>query len=219
MLSLLVITHPFQMELANRFWNSIKETTKKWELLDIVVKVDDDDPEMLAFWKDKPRTHIVVMPGKWRRTGIAVYLNELCRRASGDFLFTASFWLISKTPGWETIFEEEYIAPRRDKIWSGQPYIPGCGAEYPSISRAWFETTGHFGFSYSTDSYVNTVGECLPGDRRIPITNVVFERDRPRVPNTPATHEISGDHWGSRRLIARIKADQRLILEAIEKGR
>lgn len=173
MISLLLPSRRRPNEL-HRFIDSALDTARESDLIEIIVRIDDDDHSYdefdclwgdNVFWIEGPRT---VLSENW---------NEAYRQASGDILGHMGDDIVFRTKGWD---EHVHTAFRqyRDRI----VFVHGDDGGHPNgkafgthgfIHRVWANTVGYFVPPYFSsdwnDTWLNEVANALGRRVYIPI--------------------------------------------------
>lgn len=158
---MITLTRPYAPFYITGFLNNIRDMTSSFDGIEILVKVDSDDPATLAavnIHKDLP-IKIAIMDGKYKKTGIAFYANELALMATGQILWGCSDLMRINTVGWDNDLRR-YLTPEYlDKPRNFHTAFPGGGREFPMINRRWYEEAGLFCGHAFADSWINTLND------------------------------------------------------------
>lgn len=133
-----------------------------------LVYIDNDDPSRREYM-EVPTTYTLV--GKRHGyPGLQHYINELCKLASGDWLFLWNDDALMKTPDWWK------KVPETDK-----PEVINFDANplnnlFPLVSRQMYETLGHFSLSPHNDSWVQDIANKLGIHTHVPGVEVYHRR-------------------------------------------
>jgi glycosyltransferase involved in cell wall biosynthesis len=160
---------------VRRLVESVRETASQPNNVEIVVAIDDDDPELMRY----------LHPGLYsvqsqvfstERTTLSEYWNLAYKKASGDILGHMGDDIVMKTPGWDTIVTEAFDQ-YPDKIVlvygdDGDPTHANFGT-HSFVSRRWVETLGYmcppyFSSDYN-DTWLNELADGVGRKHRVPI--------------------------------------------------
>jgi len=102
--------------------------------------------------------------------GLQHYINELCKLASGDWLFLWNDDALMKTPDWWK------KVPETDK-----PEVINFDANplnnlFPLVSRQMYETLGHFSLSPHNDSWVQDIANQVGIHTHVPGVEIYHRR-------------------------------------------
>lgn len=133
-----------------------------------LVYIDNDDPSRREYM-EVPTTYTLV--GKRHGyPGLQHYINELCKLASGDWLFLWNDDALMKTPDWWK------KVPETDK-----PEVINFDANplnnlFPLVSRQMYETLGHFSLSPHNDSWVQDIANQVGIHTHVPGVEIYHRR-------------------------------------------
>lgn len=148
---------------------SIENTADHPERVEVLIKVDDDDPELSHYrnilghpWKLK-RVHIEFGPSLFGDIG--AMWNAVAKLATGDIFFAGNDDLMHQTQGWDTVIDK-VAAEYPDDIyclWFNDGINGENHCAFPVVSRLWYETLGYLyptGFKYCyPDTWVFDIGK------------------------------------------------------------
>lgn len=135
---------------------------------EILAYVDNDDPCLSEYMK-VPTTYTLV--GKRHGyPGLNHYINDLCKIATGDWLFLWNDDALMKTPDWWK------KVPETDK-----PEVINFDANplnnlFPLVSRQVYETLGHFSLSPHNDSWVQDIANQVGIHTHVPGVEIYHRR-------------------------------------------
>ena len=133
-----------------------------------LVYIDNDDPSRREYM-EVPTTYTLV--GKrYGYPGLQHYINELCKLATGDWLFLWNDDALMKTPDWWK------KVPETDK-----PEVINFDANplnnlFPLVSRQMYETLGHFSLSPHNDSWVQDIANQVGIHTHVPGVEIYHRR-------------------------------------------
>lgn len=120
---------------------------------EILVYVDRDDPYLTEYMQ-VPTTYTLV--GKRHGyEGLQHYINDLCKIATGDWLFLWNDDAIMNTPIW---WKKVHQPDRPEVINFDSNLINNL---FPLVSRQMYEAMGHFSLSPHNDSWVQDIANKL----------------------------------------------------------
>jgi glycosyltransferase involved in cell wall biosynthesis len=166
MISLIVPTRN-RVKLLRRLFDSIEETCKSTDNLEVLLGIDDDDIETIQFiekYSEDSRFVIKSIIGERGKGYVDLHnrINELCQISSGEFLFFLADDVQFMTKNWDEKILATYNSVYSDNIFwirtshneEGNPWA-ACLA----ITRDWYNVTGHYGTCYQQDTEFNLVAE------------------------------------------------------------
>ncbi len=136
-----------------KFVNSIFEKTRDLNSIEILVRIDKDDKQMLEFYerqlKPHPYPNMLFLVGE-RPKNLHVSLNYLAKHSIGKYIFVLNDDVLIDSPDWDTLsFSKLESAKSKDGIIYGRTHDnsvdkpPGSQyASFPIISREGYETLG-----------------------------------------------------------------------------
>lgn len=151
---------------------SLRATADDWSNIEVLVRLDLNDPSLKAYAKNKrkgdKRPEMTVVGDGLGYKALHVYYNDLAAIAKGDWLFMWNDDVLMDTNRWDTIIEQ----------YAGQfkllaPVAVPHGYQFcivPVVPRAWFETTGHLSKNAQADSWLELVARELGVFSWIPVT-------------------------------------------------
>lgn len=120
---------------------------------EVLLGVDHDDPSLKEYKAIKhPKVKLIEFDS-FGYEKLWVYYNGLAENAKGDWLFLWNDDATMCKPNW--IDKITNFNHKKPIVLS--PYHPENNL-FPVISRAWYETTGHFALSTHVDSWVQDIG-------------------------------------------------------------
>ena len=146
-----------------RFLTSVIENTLKLERCEILVLIDNDDPE-------KNKYLDLINKFKKKNLELKVYHenlsthgkrnNFLAKNSSGEILFPANDDMKFITKNWDKLLDIEFsknLAKKPFCIWvnSGNKY-PYLFCHFPIINRKWYESLGYVGCELFNFWYLDT---------------------------------------------------------------
>lgn len=162
---------------------SIQDTATHPERVEVLLYVDDDDPQLTAYraiptqrdWILK-RVHVEVGPSLFGDIG--AMWNAPAKLAEGDILFAGNDDLIHRTRGWDVVAEREAGNYPDDIycLWFNDGINGANHCAFPLISRKWYTTLGYLyptGFKYCyPDTWVFDVGKKVRRAKFVPEVTV-----------------------------------------------
>jgi len=135
---------------------------------EILVYVDRDDPYLTEYMQ-VPTTYTLV--GKRHGyEGLQHYINDLCKIATGDWLFLWNDDAIMNTIGW---WQKVHQPDRPEVINFDSNLINNL---FPLVSRQMYEAMGHFSLSPHNDSWVQDIANKLGIHTHVPGVEVYHRR-------------------------------------------
>jgi hypothetical protein len=128
---------------------------------EILVRVDDDDPELELYQQNKD---IFLSVGK--RLGyerLNEYVNELSEDSTGDWLLLWNDDAVMETKDWQKALES--YDPDKPAVLNIYKHEHNY---FPLISRAFYEALGHYSVSPNSDSYVAEIARALNIEYDVP---------------------------------------------------
>jgi len=119
--------------LLKRLFKSIIDTTQDLSNVEIIMCIDDDDPQSHNI--DEPGLNIVKLIGP--RSSMGDYNTRCLNRSTGDIIILLNDDLTMETPGWDRIVSE-FILTIPDGILMAYPNdTEGCGkmCTFPIMTR------------------------------------------------------------------------------------
>ncbi|MCK5614377.1 hypothetical protein KAR91_71585 [Candidatus Pacearchaeota archaeon] len=150
--------------------SSILENTENLSDIEVLLKLDDDDPDGYEYitknWIDKLPIHIELMEGSWRRSGVAIYSNRLASLSNGEFVWWWSDEVVLTKKNWDSWFKnvtKNYVG----KIYFVTMLTQNAGYSYPCLSKEWINNLGLFTKFIALDSFNNFIAEKMKNKRNI----------------------------------------------------
>ncbi len=234
-LSLLVPVRPNSKFIAH-FLMDYVQTTKYFsdiELLLMPSPLDTWNKNLFAYFSRFPdNIKFFDEPAQLGQAGHYIYLNELNKYATGDWVLHICDDMFIIADYWDEIFFNAVEGLDHNKIYQVIPRFEPSGAHVHGFSRGWLDVTGRIAGYPNTDSWNNTVMECIPSELRekrlINIETPMFQ-DTSNDPDYFVLHShgmpsgeikrMAAGSWESDEVQASIKAEGKLLLDAIEAGR
>lgn len=185
----LIIPTRNRVKSLRRFFDSIEETCKSADNLEVLLGIDDDDIETIRFIeKYSESSKFVIKPiiGKRGKGYVELHnkINELCQVSNGIFLFFLPDDVQFMTKNWDEKILATYNSIYRDNIFwirtshneEGNPWA-SCFA----ITRDWFDVTGHYGTCYRADTEFNYVAKHVGRETFLKDIVVIHHRTDPKT--------------------------------------
>lgn len=155
---------------------SVINTAHNVDVVEIMLRLDDDDEDSLNRIKELPtdRIDINVMIGpRHKYIELYKYVNEMCAESKGKFLVWFNDDCVIESKNWDNI-----IAEYRGKLVCLYPNHKGTGSGniFPIIHRKIYEILGHFALSQQVDSWQNMV--CAKAGIVIRRNDLIFIHNR-----------------------------------------
>lgn len=154
---------------AKGYIQSIQDTAEFPERVEVLLYVDDDDPQLKAYRAimEHPwtlmRVHIEVGPSLFGDIGSM--WNAVAKLAMGNILYAGNDDLMHITKGWDVVVDRE-VANYPDDIyclWFNDNINGEKHCAFPLVSRKWYEALGYLyptGFKYCyPDTWVFDIGK------------------------------------------------------------
>ena len=145
-----------------RFISSIIENTQNIKRCEILVLIDDDDPEKNNYLKliDELKKKVDIKMYNQNLNTHAKRNNFLAKVSSGQILFPANDDMIFVTKNWDYLLDVEFSKNSKNKpfcVWvnSGNKY-PYLFCHFPIINRVWYNTLGYVGCELFNFWYLDT---------------------------------------------------------------
>ncbi len=190
----LIIPTRNRVKSLRRFFDTVEETCKSADNLEVLLGIDDDDSETIRFIEEySESSKFVIQPiiGKRGKGYVDLHnkINELCQVSNGNFLFFLPDDVQFMTKNWDEKILATYNSIYRDNIFwirtshneEGNPWA-SCFV----ITRDWFDVTGHYGTCYQADTEFNFVAKHV--GREIFLKDIVVIHHR----MDPKTETIDG---------------------------
>jgi len=162
----LIIPTRNRVEPLRRLFDSIEETCKSTDNLEVLLGIDDDDDETIQFiekYSETSRFVIKSIIGKRGKGYVDLHnkVNELCQKANGQFLFFIADDVQFMTKNWDEKILATYNSVYSDNIfWIRTAHHEGSpDAQCLAITRDWYNVTGHLGTCYHQDTEFNFVAK------------------------------------------------------------
>jgi hypothetical protein len=185
---------------------------------EVLAYIDDDDPQVNQYMQVASQYWFVrLIPGsRHGYQGLHSYYNELARRAKGDHLLLWNDDARMLTRGWNQTIAEQL-----------DPQVPAVGsfdgpdyALFPVVTRAFYETLGHFSLSPHCDGWVQEVAKaagCIVDLSEIRVEHLrdELDDDTKRDGERVQLEVSSPAFFGAEMTLARFQDTQR-IREALQ---
>lgn len=160
------------------FFDSISDETNT-ELLMMLNQEDEWNKRVARFFGDKVKFFYENLgKGRW---GHHLYLNELMSHADGDWVVLMCEDFEFLVDGWDNYLREHITSHGFDgkRIYAVLPRFPhSIGNVCQVLSRGYIDVVGNvLSGHYSVDSWVNTVLDGFPDDRKSSLTDVILFDD------------------------------------------
>lgn len=193
-ISLLVPSRDRPDRLAE-MWRSAESTAARPDDLELVVRLDDDEPKMSRYaeWQECNKTQVTIIVGP--RILLSQTWNVCLAVASGEILMHGNDDVLFRTPRWDEDLREAFARyPDGIVLVHGRDGIHDGGmATLGFYHRRWVETLGylcppHFSSDYN-DTWNSTVADMV--GRRVFLPQVLTEHMHPAVGKGPLdrTHQ------------------------------
>lgn len=156
-----------------RLANSIFETASNPSEIEIIVRLDEDDPKLNEYM-DSPPKQTTYFTGP--RVVLSEMWNECYERARGDILMHCGDDIIFRTMGWDAVVKDTFeLYPDRIVFVFGNDDSPhnGTFGTHGFIHRNWVKAVGYFVPPYFSsdynDTWLNDVARMIDRHRHIPI--------------------------------------------------
>jgi hypothetical protein len=139
-----------RVEEFTRMVQSCRDTAES--TVNIVAYIDHDDPAREEYLK----LHVSIMVGP--RVILSDMFNKCASFATGEIYMMGGDDMMFRTPGWDTMIEEEF-RKSRDKILMvyGDDGINNSRfSAFPTIHKRWLKTVGYFAPPYFVGDYADT---------------------------------------------------------------
>jgi hypothetical protein len=180
-----------RLALVQRFLDSLAAATDRLDKIEVVLGVDDDDPESHVITHSKIPLKIVIVP----RGGTMGQLNQKCFEAStGRFVFAMNDDVIAETKGWDTRvyeilrrFPDDIVLVHVNDDLFGRRLCT-----FPIISRRSCLEIGAFGLQYRRYKIDDHIYETYALLEKLGYNRVVFLEDVLfRHENFGESHEVN----------------------------
>lgn len=136
--------------------------------IEFLLRFDEDDEASLSeTWSEADtRVFVGVRHGY---LGLHHYVNELCAKAKGRWLFLWNDDALMETDRWDEViasYGDRFLLLNADSN-HGNHALGSC--IFPIVPRRWVETTGHFSLSNHNDTWVEVVAKQLGVVEPVPI--------------------------------------------------
>lgn len=148
--------------------------------VEVLLWVDDDDPELEAYLALGQKTFIRPRVGY---PNMHKMVNYLAREATGDWLLLWNDDALMHTPDWQDKLPTiTHRYPQVLNIFNSNPEVN----LFPLINRCMYETMGHYSLSAHCDSWVQDIGNKLDIHTYVP--DIVVEHIRDRLHDETKNH-------------------------------
>jgi len=187
--SILIAARPFFTKPLRECLRSIQKNTQNFANVEILVKVDDDcteSQETIKTFSSSLPLQVFVLPGKYRRTGLAYYWNTLAEHSTGGIIWPLSDRITIETYGWEKSFNDiynRYLILRPSTSLGASEWC----AHTPIITRPVYTVLNCVSPYNAEDVFLNMIADKVPELRyQVPI---VISHSFPHQPY-PLAQEI-----------------------------
>ena len=147
----------------DRFIKSILNTTDVLKRLEILVLVDQDEPEFKEYFELVARLKTKDVNINLFQSDYATHAkrnNFLAKKCKGDVIFPANDDMIFITKNWDRLIDIEFSKIDRNRprcLWvdSGNKY-PFLFCHFPIVNRAWYKRLGYIGSELFNFWYLDT---------------------------------------------------------------
>jgi len=180
----LIIPTRNRAESLRRLFQSIEETCKSMENLEVLLGIDTDDTNTTRFVEEYIKNNKLLIKAVIGNRGkgyvdLHKRVTELCQKSSGRFLLFLADDVQFLNENWDEKIQATYNNAYRDNIYwirtahheEGNPWA-ACLA----ITRDWYNVTGHLGTCYQQDTEFNYVAKHV--GREIFLEDVVIIHHR-----------------------------------------
>ena len=134
---------------------------KKNNLVEILVWIDDDDPQLEQYhnlFDNNSHIKMFIQPRAGYKN-FHVMLNYLAMQASGDWMWLWNDDAYMENPDWyDTFISQASLArPKEEPVVYNLSPTRNCGNGFPVVSRKYLEILGHFAGSAACDLWVKRV--------------------------------------------------------------
>lgn len=156
-----------------RLVRTIQETADNFEDIEIIVRLDDDEPQLEAYM-DSPPPNTILFTGD--RVVLSQLWNECYEKAHGEILMHAGDDILFQTRGWDTIVKSTFAEYPDNIVFvfgnDGSPHNGNFGT-HGFIHKDWAEAVGYFVPPYFSsdynDTWLNDVARMIGRHRHIDI--------------------------------------------------
>lgn len=183
--------------------NSIVSKAKdnKYEIL-LAMDNDDDTAENVKEFIQSNKYENIIKLFMYERQyyhNLHVYINDLCSKASGDYLLLWNDDARIVSDNWDIIIND--TISKQDKLYMYQLENNHAWECFPMIPKEWYNRMGHFSLNAHNDSWVRLVGEPLNAIRTMPVklwhlrgddarNNIYTEVDTSYTISSPDFHSL-----------------------------
>jgi hypothetical protein len=154
----------------------LNELADEPERIEAIVAVDPDDTETLAIYRQLPcsmaQARMWIAPKRYGYRNLHLYLNQLAKRARGDWLMWWNDDMRMQTQGWDTIIR---MAPQ-GVLWPAANHVHHANI-VPIWPRAWSDAAGMVCPTMHMDTWLQYAGEQLGRHFQIPVEIVHHRAD------------------------------------------
>lgn len=144
----------------------INNSSKKREF-EILFKIDEDDWDTIRYFEKvlypefKEYIDYFITPRGKGYIDIHNYVNFLCEKSSGEWLFIFNDDCFMTTENWDDIIAETGKNGKEEICLLEPKEVNGPPNTFPIISRKWFEITERFSGCIYNDGWVEEIGKKL----------------------------------------------------------
>ena len=215
--------------LAARLWKSVMETASSPDEIEIMVYLDQDDPETGGYqheidaFRAACRSELFALVGK--PSGGAVYaINSLAMRMKGEIAVAFGDDVIVETPGWDKILTER-VARFKDNVYLAWFADGNRNAElalHPAVSRDVILGLGYFACPlfrhlysdvYATELFRSIGRDVFIGEVIARHYNPEYGDREEDMTDLQAKSEFQLDRMMSQKVAPRLISQDRLVLQ------
>lgn len=142
-------------ENIERLWNSVKDTADNLDDIEMVVAIDNDDPQAEKYNMIGQNIKFIVM----ERTVLSIYWNKCYEAAQGPIFMHCGDDIIFRTKGWDTAVKQAFAQYPDNVVFVHGDDGGGNGSNFGThgfIHRDWAEKVGYFVPPYFSSDYNDT---------------------------------------------------------------
>ncbi len=144
-------------ENVKRLWDSIVDTTEDLNDIEMIVAVDNDDPQLEAYVKlsKAEPIHLIIMD----RTVLSIYWNRCQKKAKGPIYMHAGDDIIFRTKGWDAQVKAAFDEYEDKIVFVHGDDGGGNGQNFGThgfIHKNWVNAVGYFVPPYFSSDYNDT---------------------------------------------------------------
>lgn len=163
---------------CKRYAQSIFSTAAKPECVELLLYVDNDDPQKGGYenWTSKMNNVILVIG---EPISISKSWNILAENATGNVFMMGNDDLVHETVGWDVKLDVE-ISKFPDQvfcIWVNDKHKGEKLCTFPIVSRKWYKTVGYFTpgvfYFFRNDTWIQNLGQRI--NRLHYVSDIIIE--------------------------------------------